>query len=99
MQSFKSFCQKIEENSDHHETGAVKAIRNGLGINKSFWDDFMLLLNNAEAVADLLRLPPEKVGTWSELVKNSLKKVHEADNEIVPKDKKRLLKTGLPEGT
>lgn len=93
MKSFHSFLH-IKEN---RETGAMKAIRNGLGIKESFWDDFILLLNNAEAVSDLFDVPVEKVGTWHETIKNSINKVQGADKEVIPKNKKRLLKTGLPE--
>ena len=94
MRSFKSFFDIRE---DSQETNAMKAIRNGLGINKDFWDQFLLLLNNSEALSDLLNVPVEKIGTWYELVKNNLDKVHESDGEVIPKEKKRLLKTGLPE--
>jgi len=96
MRSFQSFC-KIKESTDTVDSSKSKAIRNGLGIRDGFWDDFLLLLNNAEAVASLLDVPVEKVGTWHDIVKKELEKVHDSDNEVIPRDKKRLLKTGLPE--
>ena len=98
MRSFQSFYQEIRENSNSTEELKSKAIRNGLGIRESFWEDFLMLLNNVEAVSALLDVSTEKVGTWHKHVKESLKRVHDSDNEVIPKEKKRLLKTGLPEG-
>lgn len=95
MRSFKDFL--VDLNEDSHESGAMKAIRNGIGIDKAFWDNFLLLLNDTESVSDLLNAPTEKVGTWRKAIKNALDKVHRADGETIPKEKKRLLKTGLPE--
>jgi hypothetical protein len=95
MLSFEDFLSNINENS--HESGAIKAIRNGIGINKNFWEDFLLLLNNAEAVSSLLDVPVEKIGTWHDSIKKAMDDVHKADGEIIPSRKKKLLKTGLPE--
>lgn len=95
MHSFERYY-RIKEDLDSQKS-ELKAIRNGLGIRESFWEDFLALLNNAEAVASLLNVSPEKVGTWTNLIKQGLKEVHDSDNEIVPKNKKRLLRTGLPE--
>jgi len=94
MLSFEDF---LRINEDSRESGATKAIRNGIGISKNFWDDFLLLLNNAEAVSDLLDVPVEKIGTWRESINKAIDKVHASDGEVIPKEKKRLLKTGLPE--
>jgi hypothetical protein len=95
MRSFKEFVDDINEESN--ESGAMKAIRNGVGIDKSFWDNFILLLNDPDSVSDLLNIPVEKIGTWRESITQTLDKVHRVDGEVIPKEKKRLLKTGLPE--
>jgi hypothetical protein len=98
MHSFQKLWQKIQENDNpHRESGSVKAIRNGIGIRSEFWDDFLALLNNSEAVADLLDVPVEKVSTWRSSIEKAIEKVHKTDQEVIPRDKKRLLKTGLPE--
>lgn len=93
MKSFQSFLKENEDTG----SGAIKAVRNGIGIRDSFWDDFILLLNNPEAVSELFNVPVEKIGTWHEKIKSVLSKVQEDDNEMIPKDKKSILKTGLPE--
>jgi hypothetical protein len=94
VQSFQKF---LENHESSHEDGAMKAIRNGLGIRDKFWDDFLSLLNNSQAVSDLLNVPPEKVSTWYSCVKNGLERVNKADSEVIPKDKKKLMRTSLPE--
>lgn len=93
MQSFHEFL----EEAGNSQSKDAKAIRNGIGIRDTFWDDFLLLLNDAEAVSSLLKVPVEKVGTWHEIIKRNLESVYNSDNELVPKKNKKLLKTGLPE--
>jgi hypothetical protein len=86
-----------EEVEDTHASAATNAIRNGMGISSDFWDNFLLLLNNSDSLAELLDVPVEKIGTWHNIIKDNLEKVAKADNKIIPKDRKKLLKTGLPE--
>lgn len=89
--------KKLLENMNEQETKSMLAIRNGIGIRSNFWDDFLLLLNNSESVAELFGIPLEKVSTWREKIRNYLKEVKELDSKIIPREKGKLLKTGLPE--
>lgn len=93
MISFKNFL----ENMNEQESKSMLAIRNGIGIKKSFWDDFLLLLNNSESVAELFGVPLEKVATWRSKIHHNLKEVKKTDEKIIPREKGKLLKTGLPE--
>lgn len=93
MISFKNLLENINE----QETKSMLAIRNGIGIKKDFWEDFLLLLNNSEAVAELFGLPLEKVATWRNKIYHILKEVKKIDEKIIPREKSKLLKTGLPE--
>ena len=96
--SFQKLWEKVsQEDSETPENKSMDAIRNGIGIRDGFWDDFLLLLNNAEALADLLQVPVEKIGTWYETIKNNIDMVQKADGKSIPKERKKLLKTGLPE--
>lgn len=93
MNNFETFLERMQEK----ESKSILAIRNGIGIKKDFWSDFLLLLNNSEAVADLLGVSVEKVSTWRNNIHHHLNKVKKLDNEMVTKEKGKLLKTGLPE--
>lgn len=88
---FKELFESVKQ----HESKSMLAIRNGLGIKKDFWNDFLLLLNNSEAVAELLGVPIERVSTWKNKVNHSLNLVKKSDKTIMSKEKGKLLKTGL----
>lgn len=96
--SFQKLWEKIEKNKSYHEQNdGIKSIRNGIGIKKEFWNDFMLLLNDPESLSDLLDVSLEKISTWREKIKEAIKKVEEEDKEPITKERKTLLKTGMPE--
>jgi len=88
---------KLLENIDKKEAKSMLAIRNGMGIRDKFWDDFLLLLNDAESLAELLGVSIEKVSTWRSKIHNALKNVKSSDATLIPREKGKLLKTGLPE--
>ncbi len=87
---------KEEKDAEHIDTGAMKAIRTGLSVNETFWDDFMQVCNNAEKVADLLGVRVEQVLGWSTRIKQSLEKVQQADanGEGEEKPKTKVMDTG-----
>lgn len=54
------------------ETPAMKAIRTGLNIDDNFWNNFILICNNPEALSELLDVNMEKVASWGNKVKHNL---------------------------
>lgn len=90
---FKEFFENIKQ----RQSKSMLAIRNGLGIKNEFWKDFLLLLNNPEAVAELFGVPIERVSTWKNKINHSLDLVKKSDKTIITKEKGKLLRTGLPE--
>lgn len=95
--SFQKLWEIMENNKIHCENNELKSIRNGIGIKKEFWNDFLLLLNDTESVSDLLDVPLEKVSTWRDKINKAINKVEEEDKTLVAKERKKMLKTGLPE--
>jgi hypothetical protein len=67
------------------ETKAMEAIRNGMNIRKpecgDFWDDFISVSGNADAMADLLEVPKEKVSSWASKIHDLIEKVKQKDGE------------------
>ncbi|MHA1949715.1 MAG: hypothetical protein ACW99G_06965 [Candidatus Thorarchaeota archaeon] len=67
------------------ETKAMEAIRNGMNIRKpecgDFWEDFISVSGNADAMADLLEVPKEKITSWGSKIRDLLEKVKQADGE------------------
>lgn len=99
MVSFMKLWENMalhQKDAEHIDTGAMKAIRNGLNIRDNFWDDFLSLLNNREALSDLLGVRPEQMATWASNIKRNLDRVHQADTsgEGEKEPKTQVLDTG-----
>jgi len=85
------------------ESKGMNAIRNGMNIRKpecgEFWEDFITVAGNADAMADLLEVPREKVTSWASKIRELIEKVNNADGESGDKDSEGDQKAGmLPTG-
>lgn len=76
-----------------NETQAMAAIRNGLQRGETFWDDFITVCGNAEALSELLDVPKEKVTGWASKIKETISKVKRADDHDDVSDKTEMLPT------
>jgi hypothetical protein len=96
MVSFLKLWENMtQEDESMENTKAMKAIRIGLNIREDFWDDFIRLMNNPDAVAELLGIRPDQISSWGNAINHNLNKVEEADrldNKEVKKHK--VLHTG-----
>jgi hypothetical protein len=99
MVSFAKLWENMETSrkGTHLDDGAIEAIRNGINVREDFWDDFLLVINNAGALSQLLDVPVTKISAWHDRVKKALDKVTQADSVPEPKDKGKMLKTGMPD--
>lgn len=97
MSSFQKLWETIQASKEKspQDDRAMSAIRTGIGIRDDFWDDFLLVINNSSGIAELLDVPVIKISGWHDKVKAALEKVQGADQMPEPKDKGKLLKTGL----
>lgn len=97
--SFLKIWENMHSSSkDDHplDDKAMSAIRTGLGIDEEFWDNFLLVINNSSGLSELLDVPVTKISSWHEKVRNALKRVQDADAVPDPKEKGKMLHTGLP---
>jgi hypothetical protein len=81
-----------EENSK-----ALDAIRTGIGVREDFWSDFLLVINNSEALSELLDIPSTKISSWHSKVNDALSKVKAADETPEVKKKTTMMSTGDPD--
>jgi hypothetical protein len=98
MISFQRLWENMESarKGGHFDDKGMEAIRNGINIRDDFWNDFLLVINNAGALSELLDIPVTKIGSWHSRIKQALDKVQQADAVPDPKDKGEMIKTGLP---
>lgn len=85
-----------EKDAEHIDTASMKAIRTGLNIRDNFWEDFIQVCNNADALAELLGVRAEQISGWSGKIKHNLDRVNKADAAGEGEDKKKtkVLNTG-----
>lgn len=83
MGKFEKYLKEKEKNN---------VIETGKNINDSFWEDFLLVLNNSSGLSSLLGVPRSKIITWNKKIKEALKENKEKENNLSKKHK--IIKTG-----
>lgn len=96
MVSFLKLWENMSQQREHADTKAMIAIRTGINVSDEFWDDFISVTNNADALAELLGVREDQVRSWGSRVHDALEKVQKADDdgEGEEKPKTKLLDTG-----
>ena len=91
MLSFQKIMEHMDgfrkEQTNKNDKKSAEAIRAGINIREDFWYDFLSLTNNANALGELLKVPPTKISAWRSRIQKYLDKVKEEDE--VPDPKKR----------
>jgi hypothetical protein len=95
MTSFWQLWEQMQNESSPVETKAMKAVRTGLNLSEDFWDNFILICNNADAVADLLGVQEDKVRGWALIIRDTLSQVNSANNNPGEEDgPAKMINTG-----
>ena len=68
---------------------AQNAIRTGLNLNPDFWDNFIKITNNNEALGSLLNISSDKISEWGAKVKEALEEIKRQN-----KPEKEIISTG-----
>lgn len=100
MITFGRLWHILENQAETDSEGkSMQAIRSGQNLRKDdcgdFWDDFISVCGNADAMADLLEVPREKVTGWASKIRTLIDKIDAADsNEADADEKAELMPTG-----
>ena len=94
MVSFYRLCELMDQEKDRkdqpifdsgEDTKAMQVVRQGLGLRKegesSFWDDFISLCNNAEALSQLFNVSEREVRNWPKYIKEAIEKVNQKNDK------------------
>jgi hypothetical protein len=81
------------------DSQSMEAIRNGLHIRKEgcpdFWEDFITVCGNADAMSELLEVSREKVTGWAAKIRELVERVEKGDEEQKSVSKKsKMIATG-----
>ena len=83
----KKFKDYIKDKKDHN------VILTGLNVDENFWNNFLLVINNGQGLADLLGLSRSKILTWSKKIKDGLKEYENRDQKVLRN--KKVIRTGF----
>jgi hypothetical protein len=86
---FESMDRYKKDNKDYIDSQCMEAIRNGMNLREDFWQDFIAVTNNAEALSILLGIPAIKISKWNSKIKKYLTKYYEEEGHEVDLKKKR----------
>lgn len=95
MSNFSYLFENMDRNKRFEEQEkdqkALEAIQMGMNIREDFWQDFLMLLNDTDALSALLGIPAVKMNKWYSRVGKYLTKYYDAEGEIPDIKKKRKL--------
>lgn len=97
--SFSKLWEHMQQSltESDEDSKAMDAIRTGIGVREDFWSDFLLVINNSEALSELLDIPSTKISSWHSKVNDALSKVKTADETPEVKKNTTMMSTGDPE--
>jgi hypothetical protein len=90
MLNFRQFTEALTSLND--EEKSIQAIKAGLNISEDFWENFISVSGNSDALAMLLQVPREVVTSWAGRIRKLIEKVKNQDDNSDAK--KKILKTG-----
>jgi hypothetical protein len=100
--SFNKLCEIIEEsplNTSGDDGKSIEIIRKGLFFNKkdyNFWEDFVSLCGNADAMSELLDVPREKITGWAGRIRKLIDETKNSSQEQDDLSKKsKMISTGV----
>jgi hypothetical protein len=86
---FENMDRSRRLEKENEDKQAMEAIANGMNIDENFWQNFMMVLNNTEALSSLLGVPAIKLNKWRSRVSKYLTKYLEDSGEDFDVKRKR----------
>jgi hypothetical protein len=86
---FENMDRSRRLEKENEDKQAMEAIANGMNIDENFWQNFMMVLNNTEALSSLLGIPAIKLNKWRSRVSKYLTKYLEDSGEDFDVKRKR----------
>jgi hypothetical protein len=96
MSSFATIMESLKLAKDekrYRESLATRIIKKGNEIDENFWENFLILLEDPEALSVLFHVSESKAASWYGKIKAELNKGTEDSYEIQTPSKRRIIKT------
>lgn len=94
MVSFAQLMEQMNEPIVEHHDAKTIAIRAGLNLSPEFWDDFLKLCNQSQALSELLGVRREVIASWPNNIREGLAQVQKLDGSEAAMKKATLITTG-----
>lgn len=94
--TFLETWERLRSINEQNTDAAIGAIFTGINVAPDFWENFILVCNNKEGLATLLKINPDKVASWPLLIKQNLEKAKKERNPE-SKDTTHVMDTGVQE--
>ncbi len=99
MTSFGRLIEQMDSDetvleSTELDSKAVVAIRAGLNFDADFWDTFLKMCNQSQAMSELLGVRREIIARWPNQIRQGLAQVQRQDSAEASTKKAVLITTG-----
>jgi hypothetical protein len=86
---FENMDRARKHEQEYVDGQALEAITNGMNVDENFWANFLSVLNNSEALSNLLGIPSVKMNKWRGRIQKYLTKYYDTQGEEPDLKKKR----------
>jgi len=96
MTSFARLMEHMGENVllEDIDPKAIVALRAGQNIRPEFWDDFLKICNQSQALSELLGVRKEVIARWPNQIREGLAQIDKLDGAEALTKKATLITTG-----
>ncbi len=62
------------------ESESMDIVRSGMNLSDSFWENFISLCGDSQAISELFEVPRSKVATWGKKINSLIEKIEKEDS-------------------
>ena len=62
------------------ESESMDIVRSGMNLSDGFWDNFISLCGDSQAISELFEVPRSKVATWGKKINSLIEKIEKEDS-------------------
>jgi len=89
---FENMERSKQFDKEYQDSQALEAIQNGINVDENFWNNFLAVLNNTEALSNLLGVPAIKMNKWrGRIIKYLTKHLEDSGEQVDLKKKRKLI--------
>ena len=84
LEHMETYYEEDESNEPLLDSGmeseSMDIVRNGINLSDGFWENFINLCGDSQAMSELLEVPRAKVATWGKKINSLIDKIEKEDS-------------------